>query len=212
LKFLTIDTALNKTFLSLYIEGKTVTKTIESDDSNYHSAYLIMFLEEMFKENKIKPENLDYIGANTGVGSFTGIRVALTVLKVMASRLNKDTVPLTTTEILSRAYNNKNIMIDARRNSVFYSSDGKNTVLISYDKAIEILKDGGNFIADDCLIKNENFAEFRQQFVSYEENTPDLGKFEAEIAKEKIERGETLHPLKVKPAYIQTPPVFIKYW
>lgn len=209
MNILTIDTILNKTYISVLLNNKEILKTIESDDDNYHSAYLIKTLKEVLEKENKSLDCFDYIGVNTGVGSFTGIRVGLTVSKIISNRLNIKLVPLQTTEVLSRCYNNKNIMLDARRNSVFYSKDGKNIDMISYDDAKEILtKSDEGFICDNSFLKR--FEEFKDKLVSYEIENKDLSKVELELTKEKIENKEVLTWAELKPTYIQTPPIYSK--
>jgi len=209
MNILTIDTVLNKTYVSVLLNNKEILKTIESDENNYHSAYLIKVLKDILKNENSTLDCFDYIGTNTGVGSFTGIRVGLAVSKIISNRLNIKLVPLQTTEILSKCYNNKNIMLDARRNSVFYSKDGKNIDMISYDSAKEILaKSDENFICDNSFLKR--FEEFKDKLISYETENKDLSKVELELTKEKIKNSEVLNWAELKPTYIQTPPIYSK--
>lgn len=210
MKFLTIDTALNKSYLGLFSDGKKIIKEIESDEINYHSAYLIKVLKDLLIENNVKINEIEFIGVNVGVGSFTGIRVGLAVVKVISDRLNIKTVSYTTSEVLSRALNNKNVMLDARRGSVFYSKDGVNMELIPYNEAFKILENGEVFISDRQLYNNEKFENYKSKLIKYEDENLDIADVEIEIAKEKIENNLIFDPVQLKPNYIQTAPVFIK--
>ena len=210
MNFLTIDTVLDKSYIGLFKDGKEITKIIESDEVNFHSAYLIQTLKETLDNNNVSVNEIGYIGVNTGVGSFTGIRAGLSIVKVMASRLNIKCISYTTTEVLSNAFNNKNIMLDARRNSVFYSNDGIRTKLMSYENAFDILKNDIKFISEKILIQNEKFADFKDKLISYEKNCPDLAFCEIQIVKEKISSEEFIDSNLLRAAYIQTPPVFVK--
>lgn len=208
MNILTIDTVLDKTYISLSINDKKIFKTIESDEKNYHSAYLIKVLDEIFKCENFSLNDVEYIGTNTGVGSFTGIRVGLSISKIISNRLNLKSITYNTIEVLSRAYNNKNIMLDARRGSVFYSNDGKNIELIPYEKANEILENGEKFICDNSLLKR--FENFSDKLISYEKENKNLSEVELLIAEEKIKNNEITDYNGIKPTYIQTPPVFSK--
>lgn len=210
MKFLTIDTALNKSYLGLFSDGKKIIKEIESDEINYHSAYLIKVLKDLLIENNVKINEIEFIGVNVGVGSFTGIRVGLAVVKVISDRLNIKTVSYTTSEVLSRALNNKNVMLDARRGSVFYSKDGVNVELIPYNEAFKILENGEVFISDRQLYNNEKFENYKSKLIKYEDENLNIADVEIEIAKEKIENNLIFDPVQLKPNYIQTAPVFIK--
>lgn len=206
MNILTIDTVLDKSYISLLLNGKEIFKSIESDEKNYHSAYLIKVLDKILKENNSSIKDFEYLGVNTGVGSFTGIRVGLSIAKIISNRLNIKTVPFNTFEVLSKAYGNKNIMLDARRGSVFYSNDGKKIELMPYEKALEILKQKEEFICDDSLLKRFE----GKNLLSFETEKKDLSEFELEVVKEKIEKGEIKDTNGLKPTYIQTPPIFAK--
>lgn len=210
MKFLTIDTALNKSYIGLFLDGRKIIKEIESDEKNYHSTYLIKVLKDLLNENNIKINEIEFIGVNVGVGSFTGIRVGLAVVKVMADQLKIKAVSYTTSEVLSRAMNNKNVMLDARRGSVFYSKDAINMELIPYNEAFEILEKCEKFISDNQLFNNEKFANYKNKLIKYEDENLNIADIEIEITKEKIENNMLFEPYEIKPNYIQTAPVFLK--
>lgn len=207
MNILSIDTVLDKTYIAILLNDKKIFKTLESDENCYHSAYLIKVLNEILKENNSSLKDFEYIGANTGVGSFTGIRVGLSIAKIISNRLNIKAVSYQTYEVLSRAYENKNIMLDARRNSVFYSN-GEEFKLISYDEAKELLEKGGKFICDNSLLKK--FENYKSNLISYEENEKDISSVELDLVIEKIKNSKTTNFAGLKPTYIQTPPIFQK--
>lgn len=209
MNILTIDTVLDKTYVSILLNNEEIYRIIESDENNYHSAYLIKTLNDILKNKNSSLNDFDYIGVNTGVGSFTGIRVGLSIAKIISNRLNIKIIPIQTTEVLSKAYNNKNIMLDARRNSVFYSNDGKNIEMITYDNAKEILENSEkSFICDNSFLNK--FEQYKNKLISYETENKDLSRVELEAVKEKIKNNEVFDWQEIKPTYIQTPPIYSK--
>ena len=106
--------------------------------------------------------------------------------------------------------NNKNVMLDARRGSVFYSKDGINMELIPYNEAFEILEKCEKFISDNQLFNNEKFANYKNKLIKYEDENLNIADIEIEITKEKIENNMLFEPYEIKPNYIQTAPVFLK--
>ncbi len=210
MNILIIDTVLNKTYLGIEFNGKKITKTISSDEKNYHSAYLIRTLYDILNCEKISLKDFNYIGVNTGTGSFTGIRVGLSIVKTISNRLNIKTVPYTTFDVLKKAYQTQNIMLDARRGSAFCLINGE-IQIIPYNLGIEILKEkNSKFIADNSLINNEAFKPFFNNLISYEKDDINLAEIELEVAKDKIKNKEVYDYYSIKPTYIQTPPVFMK--
>ena len=211
MNILSIDTVLDKSYIALSLNDKDIYRQINSDEKNYHSAYLIKVLKEILNENNVSLKDVDYIGVNTGVGSFTGIRVGLTIAKVISNRLNIKTVPYNTAEVLSNAFDNKNIMLDARRNSVFRSKNGADIELISYEEALQTSENSNErYISDLSLYENAYFEKIKSKLVPYEKENKNLAIAELAVVKNKIKENKITDTYSLKPTYIQTPPIFMK--
>lgn len=211
MNILSIDTVLDKSYIALSLNDKDIYRQINSDEKNYHSAYLIKVLKEILNENNVSLKDVDYIGVNTGVGSFTGIRVGLTIAKVISNRLNIKTVPYNTAEVLSNAFDNKNIMLDARRNSVFRSKNGADIELISYEEALQTSENSNEgYISDLSLYENAYFEKIKSKLIPYEKENKNLAIAELAVVKNKIKENKITDTYSLKPTYIQTPPIFMK--
>ena len=211
MNILSIDTVLDKSYIALSLNDKDIYRQINSDEKNYHSAYLIKVLKEILNENNVSLKDIDYIGVNTGVGSFTGIRVGLTIAKVISNRLNIKTVPYNTAEVLSNAFDNKNIMLDARRNSVFRSKNGADIELISYEEALQTSENSNErYISDLSLYENGYFEKIKSKLIPYEKEKKNLAIAELAVVKNKIKENKITDTYSLKPTYIQTPPIFMK--
>ncbi len=211
MNILSIDTVLDKSYIALSLNDKDIYRQINSDEKNYHSAYLIKVLKEILNENNVSLKDIDYIGVNTGVGSFTGIRVGLTIAKVISNRLNIKTVPYNTAEVLSNAFDNKNIMLDARRNSVFRSKNGADIELISYEEALQTSENSNErYISDLSLYENAYFEKIKSKLIPYEKENKNLAIAELAVVKNKIKENKITDTYSLKPTYIQTPPIFMK--
>ena len=199
---LVFDTVLNKTFINF----NGVSKVIESDEKNYHSVYLISKLKEV-----LGGENPDVIGVNIGPGSFTGIRVCLSVATVMAGQLDVPLVGVPSVEILSKAFEGAAVFLDARRGKYIYFDGLGEAVLIEKTEAVEFAK-GKRIVADTNA--TEFFASEGIDALNYETAGYDLGAVLSELVKEKLktsnDTGGDFHYTKVKPLYLQTPPIMIK--
>ena len=211
MNILSIDTVLDKSYIALSLNDKDIYRQINSDEKNYHSAYLIKVLKEILNENNVSLKDIDYIGVNTGVGSFTGIRVGLTIAKVISNRLNIKTVPYNTAEVLSNAFDNKNIVLDARRNSVFRSKNGADIELISYEEALQTSENSNErYISDLSLYENAYFEKIKSKLIPYEKENKNLAIAELAVVKNKIKENKITDTYSLKPTYIQTPPIFMK--
>lgn len=204
---LNFDTALNKTYVAVSNVGNLLTsKIVENTEDNYHSAFLLSTIKEILKENNLTPKDVDLIGVNVGPGSFTGIRAALTVAKVMAQELNIKIVPIESLKILSRLNktDKKSIVImDARRSMAYvYKDDEIKLVNVSEVKSI-LERDNFEIISDKSM------AELLAiDAIVYENDNYDLGKILNELAYEN--KDKSILPNELKALYIQPPPVFGK--
>lgn len=155
MKFLFIDTS--NSFINIYIvrDNEVLIK------KKYHTlkdmANSIMpLIRECFNEVGFKVNNIDKIFVTIGPGSFTGIRVGITVAKTISWSLIIPVYPISTLEYLASVntkYNKIISIIDARRENVFagyYDSKlnkikdeehtniesikkNEDTILVSYD-------------------------------------------------------------------------------
>ena len=99
---------------------------------------MLSTIKEILKENNLTPKDVDLIGVNVGPGSFTGIRAALTVAKVMAQELNIKIVQIESLRILSKLNNS-----EARNFLISQITDDKST-------------DAAKSKACEALLKNAN--------------------------------------------------------
>ena len=204
---LNFDTALNKTYVAISNDENLLTsKIVENTEDNYHSAFLLSTIKEILKENNLTPKDVDLIGVNVGPGSFTGIRAALTVAKVMAQELNIKIVPIESLRILSKLNktDKKSIVtMDARRSMAYvYKDDEIKLVNISEVKSI-LEQDDFEIISDKSMAES-----LAIDAIVYEKDNYDLGKILNELAYEN--KDNAILPNELKALYIQPPPVFGK--
>ena len=142
MKYLFIDTCTSHLIVSLIIDGKIVSYFNEKIDKGM-SNYILPEIERQLKDNNIKASSIDAIFVSNGPGSFTGIRVGLTIAKVYAWSLNIKVIPISSLEVLASTNSGKNnlALMDARRGYVF---------LGAYDNDLNVV------IKDSYLLYNED--------------------------------------------------------
>ena len=205
MNMLAFDTCLDKTYVTLYHNEKFENKIILSNDKNYHSAYLISTIVEMLKNNNLEPKDLDCIAIDIGPGSFTGIRACTTVARMLAQQLDIKAVGVSSLEILSHILGDNDLVaLDARKNKA-YVFDGKILGAIDLEEVDKIVKNRV-LITDNSLLSR--FSEKTQKAISYQQDEYQLGEILAKIALEKLQNGIDSDWRKLKPLYIQPPPVF----
>lgn len=88
------------------------------------SVKLLPLIDNALKICSLKINDVKKIYVTTGPGSFTGIRIGLTIMKVLAWSLNIEMVPLSSLELLASTNTNTDYVIpyiDARRGNCFIS-------------------------------------------------------------------------------------------
>lgn len=202
MNILAFDTCLDKTYITLSNNDKVVkSEVILSDGENYHSAYLISTIVKILKEAGLTPKDLDMVATDIGPGSFTGIRACVTVARVLAQQLDIKAVGVSSLEILSKILGGDDLVaLDARKNKA-YVYDGKILGAIELEEADKIVK-GRKLITDNSLL--ERFSQHTDKAVSYQQENYPIGEILARLALSKQETDWR----KLKPLYIQPPPVF----
>ena len=208
MKILAFDTCLDKTYITLAEDDKVLrSETIVSDGQNYHSAYLISTIVKVLKELNLTPKDIDMIATDIGPGSFTGIRACTTVARVLAQQLDIKAVGISSLEILSKILGGNDLVaLDARKNKA-YIYDGDIKGAIELEQVDELVK-GRTLITDNSLL--ERFSQFTDKAVSYQVSDYPLGEILAHLAYEKAINNDETDWRKLKPLYIQPPPVFGK--
>lgn len=154
MKYLLIDTATSYLIVSIVIDDKLVYLYNE-EEGHRMSERVMPVIAEAFDKGGIKPKDLDMILATTGPGSFTGIRVGLTVAKTMAWSLKIPVVPISTLEVMVSGYDDKkNIgLINARRGFVYAGIYDDKLNVISEDRydSLDNISMDGNLVSYDLF-------------------------------------------------------------
>lgn len=91
-----IDTHAANIELCLYKDGK-IMKTSIKESVQQHSVHVLPMIKALLDEFKLKPKDLDLLLVNNGPGSFTGVRIGVTIAKTMAYTLH---IPIKTIDSL----------------------------------------------------------------------------------------------------------------
>ena len=204
MKVLAFDTCLDKTYITLSNDDKIIkSEIIFSDGENYHSAYLISTIVKVLKEAGLEPKDIDMIATDIGPGSFTGIRACVTVARVLAQQLNIKTAGVSSLEILSNLLGDNDLVaLDARKNKAYIYDNGVKGA-IELEQVDELVK-GRRVITDNSL--KERLSKNAEVVISYQDGSYPLGDILSKLANNKTETEWA----KLKPLYIQPPPVFGK--
>lgn len=163
-----ISTYNSFVIIGLYKNGKIISnKEIESEKG--HSMILVPTIENVLKEHNLLPKDLSQIVVVNGPGSFTGVRLGITVAKTLAYTLNIPIKTISSIEALASSISDKNKIIaisDNKGKYVGIFNEGKLINEIKYypkDKYQELLsnEEYKNYkIIEDGKIDLENLYNY----------------------------------------------------
>ncbi len=194
MKSLLINTSTKRLIIGI-VEDDKVLYEYNDTNSNELSSKIMPIIDEVFTKTNLKPVDIDTIFVTNGPGSFTGIRIGLTIAKVMAWSLKIKVVPISSLELMSSGnYNSDYILplMDARRDNVFGAL---------YDRNLNpVIED--SFISYEEMINKANDKVKNYTIVShdlkFEEPKYDIVK----IIKKHI-NDDGINPHRLNPNYLK---------
>lgn len=146
--WLGIDTANTPLSVAIVKDG-TVLAEVNSSMAVNHSLRAMSTIEELFATVQLQPKDIDAIAVSEGPGSYTGVRIGVTIAKTLAWTLKKPLVGVSSLKTLAA---NANYfvgaicpIVDARRNNVYAG-------LYEYDNGhLNAIKEDGHFAIEDLL-------------------------------------------------------------
>lgn len=135
-----IDTASSRIILAILENDKIVYEKNVENDMNL-STRIFPLIDEMFQKSNTQPVDIDRIYVVNGPGSFTGVRIGVTIAKTMAWTLHKEIVSLSELELMATTsveQTYKIPYIDARREAVFAAIYDKNNNILLNEQYISI--------------------------------------------------------------------------
>ena len=85
MKILAVETSGSMESVAVYNNGKItqINREVKS-----HSSHLLKAVDKVLKKSGVKLEDLDYLAASTGPGSFIGIRIGLSTMQGLSLALD----------------------------------------------------------------------------------------------------------------------------
>ncbi len=145
---LNIETSTEVCSVSLAKDGQTLFQKESSDGMN-HSRLLTVFIEELSQENNFDLKQLDAVAVSKGPGSYTGLRIGVSVTKGLCYGLNIPLIGVGSLDSMAdhvalemaqyfQPQESGNVlvcpMIDARRMEVYtalYNAEGETILPVS---------------------------------------------------------------------------------
>ena len=164
MKYLYIDTSSSFLYAAIADDNKLLAE-VKEDFGHSLSQEALPKIVSLFEKTKLEANDIDKIIVVNGPGSFTGIRVGLTIAKVFAWSL---AIPITTIyslEAMAISDLNRKVkvpVINARRGYVFAAIYDPNNIEMLKPQHIKIkdLLEHINGMNDYEIITNDEFEEF----------------------------------------------------
>ena len=169
---LCIDTAYKYLTCAL-IEDDNIISSYSKECFKRQSEEVFVALNEVFEKAGKEKREIDSICISEGPGSYTGVRIAMTIAKTMGEILPCDVYTISTLRLYAGRRKNCLVVMDARANRVYAGIYDEERIIME-DKAITIEDlDIGDYqiIGDgDLFGKNNDFGDIPADFL----NTKDL--------------------------------------
>ena len=197
MKYLYIDTSSSYLYAAIVEDEKIIAKVCE-DYGQSLSEIALPKIAAMFEENNINPKEIDKIIVVNGPGSFTGIRIGITIAKVYAWSLKIKITTISSLEAMAISNNSDKVkvpIINARRGYVYgaiYANDKE--ILKPQHIKLEKLQNKLRDINDYIYISNDEF-----------EDIDNIEKYEPDFIKivNKYKDKEEINPHLVNPEYLK---------
>lgn len=189
-----IDTSLSDVSIALVKDDKLLSK-INNNIPGQHSIYVTKYIDDILKENKLSPKDVDEIIVVNGPGSFTGIRIGVTIAKMFAYLQNIRIV--TITSLLARVIGNHSKYLLSK-----IEAGHSNYYIGLYDENYNVI--------------TEKFASNEEVNNLIEEYSPEIVDINKEYNIEEIikysKKIPSKNPHAVNPIYLKLPEIMEKKW
>ncbi len=213
-----IETATAVCSAAFVADGRiSAEETIE--EKNVHAEMLIQLIDRVLRRAQVAPKLLDAIAVSIGPGSFTGLRIGLSVAKGLCFVLEKPLVAVPTLDALARRAVEASVVhtpflvaaLDARRDEVYCALFRVNGRTIQregdvQDMTLDALM---TFVADRTVTFTGNAgAKVRTRFGNAVRFVPEeyaacRSSSVALIGEEVARRGQFADVRTLEPAYIK---------
>lgn len=143
-----IDTATQSLILVIMKNDKVDQHVFEITNLD-HSERLMPAIEQAFEQSELNIQDIDAFYISQGPGSYTGVRIGVTVAKMFAYTLNKPLYAISSLSVMASPYLNQAKVIvpiiDARRGNVF------GTIYQVMNNQLESILDEGLYSIDELI-------------------------------------------------------------
>lgn len=139
-----LDTSSVDLVVAIVKDNKIIAKFIKNVP-NQHSIYTTSYIDKMLKKANLECTDVDRIMVVNGPGSFTGVRIGVTVAKTYAYILDKDIICVSSLKMRALSFSHDYCLslIDARNDNYYiglYDKNNKEIVSPKFANKEEIIE------------------------------------------------------------------------
>lgn len=193
---LAIDTSFHYLTLVLY-RNETIITSIQKEAFKQQSETILVEIQSLFKQANLKPNELNQIVLTDGPGSYTGLRIGMTVAKVLGAMASIDVYTLSSLHVLAGLEKDVHVILDAKAKRAYYAHFHEGVRLIN--ERVILLEDFANIEVDSLNVYGDGHLISKQTYYpDYTKNFMDLKDYW-----QKVDNIHTLVPryLKENEAY-----------
>ena len=142
---LMMDTSFRYLNLALYQDDKILV-SFHVEAFKTQSETILLEIQRLFKEQGLIPQDLQAIVLTDGPGSYTGLRISMTIAKVLAAIHPVKVYTLSSLQAMAGLQSNIGVVMDARAQRVYaaHFEQGKALIderVMTLDEATDYFKD-----------------------------------------------------------------------
>ena len=157
------------------------------------SEYMIVELNKLLEKHNIKKEEITDVMVAKGPGSYTGVRIAITIAKTIAVALNANLYAVSSLRVEKNDDVPSICLINARSNRSYVG-----------------VYQGQEVILNDCIMKNDEVMKYIEDHPDYsvcgDTKYLNIEGIESNTMKEMLDLKdslESINPLSLKPVYMK---------
>mgnify|MGYP003307885344 CR=1 FL=1 len=169
MRILFIDTSGTDVSISIISDNKVLVN-INEKVPNSHSIYTVSFIDKALKAANLSANDIEKILVVAGPGSFTGVRIGVTIAKVYAYLRKIEVIPVSSLKMLSLSTNHDYCLalINAKNNNYYlglYNKDNEEVIKEQFnnkDMVLDIINkynptivSDNDLVIDDVVIKKQ---------------------------------------------------------
>ncbi len=165
-----IDTSFHYLTLVLFDE-EHVLASVQKEAFKKQSELVLVEIEQLFISAGLTPTALEAIVVTDGPGSYTGLRIGLTIAKVLGSLAHIKIYTLSSLHVLAGIEKDIHVLLDARAKRAYYAHYQQGNVveeeqILPIEQLAKHISFDDQLIGDGALIDRETFyPDYTEHFI-----------------------------------------------